>query len=83
MYIILYVIVKKHPHRINKYIDMTLHGKISIPDEDLKEEIVKKIEKDNSDFQNNRNVIFCPNCGEKFLKGTDFCLSCGKDLRLI
>ncbi|MFO7797274.1 MAG: zinc ribbon domain-containing protein [Promethearchaeia archaeon] len=29
------------------------------------------------------NIIFCPNCGEKYNKGTDFCVKCGKDLRTL
>lgn len=81
IYFIMYKIVKGHPNRISQYIDMNLNGEVTIKDTELKEEIIKKKEKEILDFQKNINVIFCPNCGEKYPSGTDFCLSCGKDMR--
>ncbi|MEJ2277619.1 MAG: hypothetical protein P8Y70_07705 [Candidatus Lokiarchaeota archaeon] len=83
IYASLYFIIKKHPNRISKYVTMKLNGKVTIHDKELEEEMLKKAEKDITEFENNINVIFCPNCGEKFPKETDFCLSCGKDLRVI
>ena len=83
LYIVLYLIIKKHPNRINQYIELTLNGDVSIKDENIKEEITKKVMNDKYDYDHNINVIFCPKCGAKYSQGTDFCRHCGKDLRVI
>jgi len=41
-------------------------------------EIQKKVE-----LEQDIDVIFCPNCGKKYNKGTEFCVKCGKDLRTL
>lgn len=83
LYVALYYIVNKHPNKISQYIELTQDGRITIKDDKIKDEIIKKVAKDKYEYEQGINVIFCPKCGKKYPKGTDYCLSCGKDLRLL
>ncbi|MFX1275510.1 MAG: hypothetical protein ACFFBP_06545 [Promethearchaeota archaeon] len=83
IYIILHRIVFNDPNRISQYIKLTQDGDLSIEDEQIKEEIIKKVERDIYEYEHDINVVFCPKCGIKYKKGIDFCRQCGKDLRLI
>jgi hypothetical protein len=78
--VILAILVRIYPHKIQNYIEATENGVI------LKDPIY---EKEFYDYKMSRmvedkldiNKIPCPKCGSLIRKDVDFCLSCGKDLR--
>jgi len=78
--VILAIIVRIYPHKIQNYIKLTESGAI------IKDPIYKK---EFDDYRTSRyiedaldiNKISCPYCDSLIRKDSDFCLSCGKDLR--
>ncbi|MBD3202375.1 MAG: hypothetical protein GF316_20345 [Candidatus Lokiarchaeota archaeon] len=45
------------------------------------EDIIQITEQKKREFEEGTNVIYCPQCGEKYHEDTEFCNKCGKNLR--
>jgi len=59
-----------------------IQNKVRVDTDKIQE--IKKTELQKKDeLKKGINFIFCPNCGEKYNKGTEFCVKCGKDLRTL
>ena len=85
--IILNYLIKKSSYSVRKYIDITSNGKIKVKDKEIQQIIAEKIEteliKRIEAKMKGEDIIFCPKCGIQCNIFTDFCTSCGKDLRTL
>ncbi|MFX1239350.1 MAG: hypothetical protein ACFFAS_01840 [Promethearchaeota archaeon] len=82
IFIVLLIVIKKHPNRISKYIKLSFPGNVSVIDEILIDKIDDKLSKDIENLQAGIDVITCPKCGKKYNKKyVDFCDICGKNLK--
>jgi len=88
IFIILYIKDSNHPDRISNYVSLKINGNGSILfikdpyyRQEIANHITSTIVKEEIQKKFNINIIYCPKCGSKQKKGTDFCLVCGKELR--
>ncbi len=79
-----------NPFRITKFVKLKMDGTYIIKDPEYRNEMIQLYQKSIITEAHNEiyepegiNTVFCPKCGKKYNKNTDFCLVCGKDLRLL
>lgn len=81
---------RKHPYKITNFLTFHKDGTFSINDpeyaQETKDIIQERIDQEVNDELfgiEEENAIYCPKCGKESRKGTDFCKTCGKDLRVV
>ncbi|MFX1234141.1 MAG: zinc-ribbon domain-containing protein [Promethearchaeota archaeon] len=75
------ILIKINPNNIQDYIVATENG-IIIKDRDYEREVDEYKNSKLVDNIFNVNKKYCTNCGYLISSDADFCLSCGKDLRI-
>ncbi|MEJ2249996.1 MAG: hypothetical protein P8Y70_04435 [Candidatus Lokiarchaeota archaeon] len=72
------------PRGIGNWInyDLWLKNTTKIDENKVFETQLKSLQR-NLELEEDINVIYCPECGERYNRGKNFCINCGKDLRTI
>ncbi|MBN1800712.1 MAG: hypothetical protein JW891_04355 [Candidatus Lokiarchaeota archaeon] len=79
-----------NPYRIENFLAFHKDGTFSIKDPDYAREANEKAKKRIDEEVkeelfgiDEEEGLYCPKCGKQWKKGTDFCKTCGKDLRVV
>ncbi len=86
MSIIFNLLSRIHPGKISNFIKINKKGIVTLKDQDLQDEFSMVAEKnliERIKGPDPSEAITCPKCNALQKSGADFCLNCGKNLRIV